>query len=132
MGLDLEKEAEVRGWLIKADDDLRAADAAMKATPPVLGVAVYLAQQAAEKAMKGFLTWHDRKFRKTHNLVEIGGQCAAIDSSLEPLLRKAPDLTKYVWRFRYPGEPNDPSMEDAERAIAVEVREAVLSRLQVR
>ena len=133
MEFDLEKQAEVQSWLIKSRDDLRAADAAMKATPPVLGVTVYLAQQAAEKAMKGFLTWHDQKFRKTHNLVEIGEQCAAIDISLEPLLRQAAGLTKYAWKFRYPGEPNDPTMEDAERAISVatEVREAILSRLRV-
>ncbi len=29
--------------------------------------------------MKAFLAWHDRPFRKTHNLIEIGEQCAAID-----------------------------------------------------
>jgi prevent-host-death family protein len=29
---------------------------------------VFHAQQAAEKAMKGYLSWHDQAFRKTHDL----------------------------------------------------------------
>jgi hypothetical protein len=42
-------------------------------------------------------------FRKTHDLAEIGRQCAAIDVSLEPLLKRAESLTAYAWAFRYPG-----------------------------
>jgi HEPN domain-containing protein len=130
MGFDWEKEAEVGAWLSKANEDLRAADAAMKADPPVLGVALFLAQQAAEKSMKAFLTWHDQSFRKTHNLVEIGEQCVAIDPSLEPLFRKAARLSEYAWKFRYPGEPAEPIRDEAEKAIdlAREVRSAILSR----
>ncbi|MGP8245321.1 MAG: HEPN domain-containing protein [Bryobacteraceae bacterium] len=36
-------------------------------------------QQAAEKALKGFLTWNGCTFRKTQNLEEIGEQCLAVD-----------------------------------------------------
>ena len=55
--------------------------------------------------MKAFLTWHDRVFRKTHDLVELGGQCVARDTTLESVLRAAAPLTEYAWRYRYPGEP---------------------------
>lgn len=46
--------------------------------------------------MKGFLTWHDRVFRKTHDLVELGGRCVQVDPGLEPVLRRAAPLTEYA------------------------------------
>lgn len=33
---------------------------------------VFHSRQAAEKAMKAFLAWHDAPFRKTHNIEELG------------------------------------------------------------
>lgn len=36
--------------------------------------------------MKGFLTAHDRVFRKTHDLDELASACEAVDSTLNPLL----------------------------------------------
>jgi len=85
--------------------------------PPLLGDATFHCQQAVEKAMKGFLAWHDRVFRKTHDLGELGGQCVQIDASLEPELRAAAPLTEYAWRYRYPGEPFAP--------LETEVRDAL-------
>jgi len=66
MSLDPERIAETRAWFVKAGEDLRAADFERSAAPPLTSDIVFHAQQAAEKAMKGFLTWHDRPFRKTH------------------------------------------------------------------
>ena len=88
-------------------------------------------QQAVEKALKAFLTWHDCRFRKTHDLVEIGGQCVALDPTLEPLLRRAAPLTEYAWKYRYPGEVPEPTQAEAEDALALtqEVIDAVLVRL---
>ena len=131
MPLDAERIAEVRGWFLKAAEDLRAADFERTAQPPLGTDIVFHAQQAAEKAMKGFLTWHDRPFRKTHNLIEIGEACAAADSTLDALLRRAAPLTEYAWKFRYPGEPELPPLNEAEAALALalEVYETILSRL---
>jgi len=76
-------------------------------------------QQAAEKALKAFLTWRDVPFRKTHDLAEIGQQCIAVDRSLEALCRSAEGLTTFAWIFRYPGEPEEPALVDAVRALAL-------------
>jgi HEPN domain-containing protein len=131
MPLDPERVAEARGWFVKAEEDLRAADFERTALPPLSSDIVFHAQQAAEKAMKGFLTWHDQPFRKTHNLVEIGEACAAADSTLEELLRRTAPLTEYAWKFRYPGEPELPTIDEAEAALALarEVYDAILDRL---
>jgi hypothetical protein len=50
--------------------------------------------------MKGFLAWHDQPFRKTHDLAEPGRQCAAVDASLEPLLKRADTPKVYARAFR--------------------------------
>jgi len=128
---DPERVAEVRSWFSRAESDLRAAEVSRSAEPPLLDVVVFHAQQAAEKSMKGFLCWHDRPFRKTHNLIEIGEACAAILSALEPLLRRAAHLSEYAWRYRYPGEPEEPTSAEADEALTLahEVHRTMLDQL---
>jgi HEPN domain-containing protein len=123
--------AETRSWLAKAAGDLRAGNHDLTSEPPLTGDSVFHPQQAAEKAMKGFLTWHDQPFRKTHDLAEVGRHCASIDASLEPLRKRAEALTVYAWAFRYPGDAEEPTTEEARAASALarEVVEAVLERL---
>jgi len=128
---DPELLAETRAWLVKAVTDLRAAEAMLGLDPPLLEAAVFHCQQAAEKAFKGFLTWRNVPFRKTHNLEEIGEQCLRLDPTLKAEIDRAVPLTEYAWKFRYPGEPGAPTPEEAEEALANarEVYAAVLNRL---
>ena len=118
------------GWP-RASSDLRAAEHEFRATPPLLDDIVFHCQQIAEKALKAFLSWHDRPFRKTHSLEELGEQCLEVDSTLRSLIDRAVPLTEYAWKFRYPGEPEEPSREEADEALAIarEVYVAVVSRL---
>jgi HEPN domain-containing protein len=44
-----------RAWFAKAASDLRAAERALTARPPLHADSAFHCQQAAEKAMKGFL-----------------------------------------------------------------------------
>ncbi|MBI2864935.1 MAG: HEPN domain-containing protein [Chloroflexi bacterium] len=131
MPLDEARLAETREWVHKAALDLRAAEFDLTSEPPLTSDIVFHCQQLAEKSLKAFLTWHDQPFRKTHNLVEIGQQCTTIDPALEDTARRAATLTEYAWRFRYPGEPKEPSVSEAKKALALarEVYQAVLSRL---
>lgn len=123
--------ADTKAWMAKADSDLRAGAHELTASPPFTGDAVFHAQQAAEKALKGMLVWHDVPFRKTHDLAEVGRACVELDVSPAPLLRRGAGLTQYVWRYRYPGEPGEPTMTEAQEALALarEVYEAILARL---
>ena len=123
--------AETKAWLRKAAYDLRAASHSLTAFPPLLDDVVFHCQQAAEKALKGFLMWNNIPFRKTHSLEEIGEQCLDLDSTLQDFVDRAVPLTEYAWKFRYPGEPQEPSLEEGEEAlvIAKELYEAVRTRL---
>ena len=111
--------AEVRTWFIKAIHDIRMAELALQDDPAMTDQTVFHAQQAAEKAMKGLLAWHEQIFRKTHNLVELGESCAALYPHLEPLLRRAATLSDYAWQYRYPGEMDEPDKEEAEDALTL-------------
>jgi len=123
--------AEARAWLSKAGKDLAAAQWELQADPPFADDIVFHAQQASEKSLKAFLSWHRVPFRKTHNLIELGEACCRIDGSLDPLLRRAAPLTEYAWRFRYPGDPKEATAKEAAEALgtAREVFEAVRRRL---
>ena len=114
---DPELISETRAWFKKAAHDIRMARLALQDDPAMTDQTVYHAQQAAEKAMKGLLTWHERIFRKTHNLVELGETCAELLPDLEPLLRRAAGLSDYAWQYRYPGDLDEPDTQEAEDAL---------------
>lgn len=129
---DPQQSTDTAAWLTKAREDLRAARVDLAADPPLLADALFHAQQGIEKALKAFLTWYDQPFRRSHDLGELGLQCAHLDSSLEPLLRESAPLTEYAWRYRYPGDPSDPDPREAGAALALaeQVLDAVASRLR--
>lgn len=131
MPLDPVRTVDTRAWLAKAAQDLRRVEILLAAEPPDSEGALFHSQQAAEKALKGFLTWHDVPFRRVHELDEIGEQCAGVDLSLSEVIGRADALTKYAWRFRYPGAPCEPTVDEGRIALnlAREVMDAVLGRL---
>jgi HEPN domain-containing protein len=131
MDADASRVADTRAWVRKASSDLRAAEHEFGADPPILDDIVFHCHQAVEKTLKALLAWHDQPFRSTHNLVELGQRCAELHPELEPVLRRAAPLTEYAWKFRYPGEFEEPSREEAREAFALarEVVELILVRI---
>ena len=77
------------------------------------------------------LTWQERIFHKTHNLVEFGEARARLLPDLEPLLRRAAGLSDYAWQYRYSGDLDEPNDEEAEEALSLarETVEAILELL---
>ncbi len=118
------RAADTREWLVRASEDLRGAEVDLQASPPLIRDALFHAQQAVEIALKDFLTWHDKPFRKTHDLRDLGEQCAQIDPGVEKNLERSYYLTEYAWRFRYPGGGTGPALEEAQTALMV-AREVV-------
>ena len=132
MAPDPERVRQVRLWFEKTEEDLRAITVGLGATPPLLGDAGFHVEQAAEKAMKGFLIWHDIPFAKTHDLVAVGNACIGVDATLAPVVQDVGPLTEYAWRYRYPGKPETaltPGRVREGEAIARSIYAAVLQRL---
>jgi len=119
-----EELEEVGAWLTKSAHDLQAAVHLSQTEQPLLDIVVYHCQQAMEKALKGYLTFKNSPFAKTHALVPLVEQAADLDTGFEDLLDHAENLSPFAWRFRYPGELLDPDEDEARHALAL-AREAL-------
>lgn len=95
-------------------------------------------QQAAEKALKGFLLHHKNSPPRTHNFVELTNRCSLIDGHFKVILPKMAVLNQFYAPTRYPDAalsmaPHGmPDMTTASKALsyAKEVYEYVLSVLK--
>jgi HEPN domain-containing protein len=112
-----EKRTEIQKWLIKAQHDLGSARRLMEGDEPYLDTAVYHCQQAVEKALKAFLTYHDVSFEKTHDLTELLDLSAKAEPTLSHWREVAQELTPYAVRFRYPADILEPDRSEAEQAF---------------
>ena len=81
--MDDSKRRVVASWMAKADRDLRSARRLYSDRPPLLDTAAYHCQQAAEKALKAFLSLHDVPFQRTHLLSPLVLQCMQRDPEFE-------------------------------------------------
>lgn len=107
--------AEVRRWLRFAREDLEGAEALLADSGFVPRHVCLLAQQAAEKALKGALTSQQIPFPHRHDLDAL--------RNLLPdgwgVKRQKPDLaelTEWAVEARYPGDWPDATAEEARRA----------------
>lgn len=119
-----------QAWFIKANDDLREAEFVLTATPPFLGSSLFHSQQAVEKALKGFLTWHDRSFL-TDDLEQLRAICMEVEPAMSETLAGVESLTEYAFRFRYPNDLADPTFDQATETLrfAARVVGAVLAKV---
>jgi HEPN domain-containing protein len=112
-----EARREADEWVQRAQRDLLIAERALQGDPTLADQAAYHAQQAGEKALKGFLAANNHPLRKTHNLEWLVDQCQGIDVTFAQFLAAARTLNPYATLFRYPGGPLEPSLGEAEQAI---------------
>lgn len=106
-----------RAWMEKAPIDLRSARALLDAG--IASSALFHCQQAAEKSLKAFLTWHGIPFRRVHDLEEIGVLCVSAEPALAVIVKRAEPLTAYAWKLRYPGEPHEPEASETIEVMAI-------------
>ena len=109
-----------RDWLTRASHDLQAALTLAATTEPLLDTAIYHCQQAAEKAIKGWLQLHDDPFPKTHDIEGLAAQASKLNGDFNQFARAAAVLTPYVSAFRYPGGSDEPMPTREEFAEAMQ------------
>ena len=117
--MDKAKCKEIYNWLMKSHRDLGAARRLLEGGKAYSDIAVYHCQQAAEKAIKGYLTYRDIVFEKTHNLVALLAFCIPLEPKFDRLEEAAEILTPYATEFRYPGDVTEPSKEETQQALAM-------------
>ena len=92
--------AEALDWLHEAQEDLEVAEDLLK-----LGRyahACFLAQQAAEKALKALVLATLRRLERTHDLTELHSLVEGRLSLPESAVRRLPILSAYYMVARYP------------------------------
>ena len=107
---------EAHEWIDGADRDLIVARRMLEAPPVPVGT-IYHAQQAAEKALKAFLTLHGRPFARTHELPPLIAKCERIDPAFAAHRAAAATLSPYFIAGRYPNAPKAPTLVQAQQAL---------------
>lgn len=74
-----------RAWFVKAEADLLSAEILLQSGAPVTGMVCYHCQQSAEKFLKGYLTFHQMKFKWVHDLEYLIELCAVGDDQFNEL-----------------------------------------------
>ena len=87
-----------------------------------LDVATFHTQQCAEKALKGFLVYKNKRFPKVHDLELLVKLWVKFNCEFQQLFEYAKNLTPYCVEFRYPHDIEFqhelvPTKQEVEQAI---------------
>ena len=114
-------------WFNKAKNDFRYAEVGLRESYVFPQVA-FLAQQVAEKYLKGFLVLQGVKPPRIHDLPKLLNQCTEKEPSLIDIVEQCEYLTQFSVTGRYPdSNVPDPNREDIQKAfdVAQEVKERI-------
>jgi len=97
---------------MKSRRDLLSAKRLAKGKEPYFDTAIYHCQQTAEKAIKGWLLYHDISFEKTHDLRLLVTMASEVESKFTAWFEVAEQVSPYATAYRYPGEVLDPTEDE--------------------
>lgn len=100
----MDKISIVKEWLDFANRDISSARYLLGMNPVPLEIICYHCEQAAEKALKGYLIHQDFEPLRTHDLRLLCKMCADIDKTFDTISQSCVKLTPYGVQPRYPFE----------------------------
>jgi len=125
-------EKTPREWLRYAKGDIDVAEREMAYTSPAYHTLCFLCQSAAEK-FKGYLIAQSWPLKRTHDIVDLLGDCTQYDRTFNVLIPDGVILNEYITQGRYPGDVafEDIGPDEAQQALkaACRIRDVVLARL---
>lgn len=104
-------------WLALAEEDLGAAELVLERDPPFLRTALFHAQQAAEKALKGALASAGTAPPRTHDVVLLLDLCLPERGDLDAVREDALWLKPYAVAPRYLELDEEYTREEAAEAL---------------
>ena len=114
----------VQQWLDRALDDLDTAQLLYENyRPRKLEISCYQCQQAAEKALKAYLTSKEHNFPFTHDLLALCVICSTYDEGFHALEVDCSDISHYATDARY---PNKNEITEAETKTALQKAERIV------
>ena len=93
----------VQSWLTKAQHDLASARVLASSDPPLLDTAIYHCQQAAEKAVKGYLVFCDQEIERVHDIEVLIRSAMSCAQEFVDWIDVGIELTPNARIYRDPG-----------------------------
>ncbi|MFA6108506.1 MAG: HEPN domain-containing protein [Candidatus Latescibacterota bacterium] len=106
-----------RQWLKKAKSDLFTARCVLQEPDGPTDTPCFHAQQAVEKALKAILTAFSVHFSRTHDLLPLLDQAAAMVPEVTQYRFACAQLSAYAAALRYPAEMDEPTRHEATEAL---------------
>jgi HEPN domain-containing protein len=69
---------QTNDWMLRADQDLQAAEILLQGDFPLTNIVAFHCQQAVEKYLKAYLTENNVPLVKTHDLIKLCGMAEEI------------------------------------------------------
>ncbi|MCK4614774.1 MAG: HEPN domain-containing protein [Thermoplasmata archaeon] len=124
----------IKQWVIKADHDLGIVEHELNLPEEdmIRDAVCFHCQQAAEKYLKAFLVYHQKKFPRTHNIELLLEQCAKIDSDFADI--EVRELSSFAVEIRYADDLYMPDFEEVEfyHDLAERIKRLALSKIGMR
>jgi HEPN domain-containing protein len=122
--MDDGKRDLVRSWLLKASHDLRAAHVLARGSELILDAVPFHCQQAAEKALKGFLFLWGLPVEEAFDVGRLLRQAEEVEPGFDSWRHAADRLTPYGMLFDDPfaievedSEQIDEALDDADTIV---------------
>ena len=106
----------VADWFKRADDDIKSVEVLLN-EEGLFNPVCFHAQQAVEKYLKGFLAYHEKHVRKTHDLIVLSILCQKVDSSFKEIKDEVNYLSQFYFETRYPGDYPEFTLDEAKHAL---------------
>jgi len=108
----------VKEWFERGGKDLADAEFLFKHNRALETVS-FLAQQSAEKYLKGYLIFKGRELERTHDLVKLLQDAVDLDSDFSGFVTMAKTVTNFYFEGRYPmGYPVDFTKEEIRQSLS--------------
>lgn len=124
------QEKDYQEWFKKAEEDELSIRAILK-EGGAPSTACFLSQQLAEKYLKGFLVFHNKEFRKVHDLLELERLVMEVEPKIKEYEKELDLLNTYYFETRYPGNYPEFTLAEAEQSFeaAKGIKDFILKKI---
>lgn len=128
------KNKIINEWFEKADHDLSSAKIIYIHIPENSDVIGFHCQQAVEKYLKGYLSYLEIEFKKTHDLKYLINLISTKDETFDELYNNIVKLSDFAVNIRYPDIVINPSKDELKYYIefAEKIHEIITTKIDLK
>lgn len=106
-------------WITRADEDIAAVELCLTAANPLINIAAFHAQQAAEKLLKAAIASTGIEPPRVHDLAELADLAANAEPAIRAQAEQVETITSWAVLTRYPshGDTPPPTCEEISAAL---------------